>query len=432
MHMPRFARHLTCLLTVLLAVAAPAAGQATNDPCGSPSGGFNFWVQYRLCNIARSVPKETHVEAPSSLPGSTALVEKAGHPDIVSLALGLAGAGGKGAAGDTATSMTVSAFAIRSSVSGENPMNPRVYGRLRNWRRLSFTVGRSGAGDDIADGRVFGVKALLIDQRDVSDASNRQRLDDVAAALRPLGDVSGKAYGTALRFVAGELGGAKEPRDVASFGQDQLGLLKYEETLARLSEEQLAALDTLLMEHALAIETARTEIADVIRRIRGAPQLAVTYQAVTRPQGAEDEHHFGVLFDVAMATRLRASVNGAYVRTDSQFVEDANVVRVGGELQFDLQQVATLQKVIERRGRDPLTVSVAGLGEWYPDDRPDISRLQVKLTVPLPGPLAGLKIPISLTFANRTELIDESEMRGNVGFTLDFSKLQNMLGALRR
>jgi hypothetical protein len=120
------------------------------------------------------------------------------------------------------------------------------------------------------------------------------------------------------------------------------------------------------------------------------------------------------------------------VRTDSQFVEDANVVRVGGELQFDLQQVATLQKVIERRGRDPLTVSVAGLGEWYPDDRPDISRLQVKLTVPLPGPLAGLKIPISLTFANRTELIDESEIRGNVGFTLDFSKLQNMLGALRR
>jgi hypothetical protein len=54
------------------------------------------------------------------------------------------------------------------------------------------------------------------------------------------------------------------------------------------------------------------------------------------------------------------------------------------------------------------------------------------LTVPLPRPLAGMKIPVSLTLANRTELIDETEVRGNVGFTVDFSKLQNMLGALRR
>jgi hypothetical protein len=431
--MARFARQITCLLTLLLAVAAPAAGQNAADPCGSPAGGFSFWVQYRLCNIARSVPKETHVEAPSSLPGSTALVEKAGHPDVVSLALGLVGAGGKGAAADTATSMTVSAFAIRSSVSGENPMNPRVYGRLRNWRRLSFTVGRAGAGDDIADGRVFGVKALLIDQRDVSDGSNRRRLDDVATALKPLGDVTGKAYSTALGFVARELGAATSDLEVTRFGQEKLGLLEYEHTLARLSEEQLDALDTILMEHASAIEAARTQIADVIRRIRGAPQLAVTYQAVTRPQGVEDEHHFGVLFDVGMATRLRASFNGAFVRTtDSQLVEDANVLRVAGEFQFDLQQVATLQKVIERRGCDPLTLSVAGLGEWHPDDRPDISKVQVKLTVPLPGPLSGLKIPVSLTFANRTELLDETEVRGNVGFTVDFSKLQNMLGALRR
>jgi hypothetical protein len=56
----------------------------------------------------------------------------------------------------------------------------------------------------------------------------------------------------------------------------------------------------------------------------------------------------------------------------------------------------------------------------------------VKLTIPMPGVLAGLKIPLSVTFANRTELIDEKEIRGNVGFTLDLSKLQNSLGALRR
>jgi len=430
--MTRYALQITSLLIALLAVPVPGAAQADTDPCGSPTGGFNFWVKYRLCNLARSTPKEVHAEPPSSAVGSTTLVEKAGHPDIVSLALGLANAGNKAGTPDAPTTMTVSAFAIRSSVSGENPMNPRVYSRLRNWRRFSFTTGRSEADDDTPEGRIFGVKALLIDHRDVSDASNRRRLEDVATALTPFADTSGKAFAAALAFVARTLADATSDLEITRFGQDQLGLDEYEETLDRLSEEQLAALDELLLEHALAIEKARTGVAEVIRRIRGAPQLALTYQALVRPEDADDEHHFGVLFDVAMATRLRASFNGTLVRTKHQLIEDTNVLKVGGELQFDLQQVATMKSVIARRGRDPLVVSVAGLGEWYSDERPDIAKVQVKLTVPLPGPLSGLKIPVSLTVANRTELIDEKELRGNVGFTVDFSKLQNMLGALRR
>ena len=115
--MARFTRQVTCLLTVLLAVASPAVGQTANDPCGSPAGGFNFWVQYRLCNIARSAPKETHVEAPSSLPGSTALVEKAGHPDIVSLALGLVGAPTAGCVG-----CSQCGDVLRTAIDHRNPV----------------------------------------------------------------------------------------------------------------------------------------------------------------------------------------------------------------------------------------------------------------------------------------------------------------------
>ena len=45
--------------------------------------------------------------------------------------------------------------------------------------------------------------------------------------------------------------------------------------------------------------------------------------------------------------------------------------------------------------------------------------------------LAGLKVPVSVTFANRTELIDETEVRGQVGFTVDLSKFQKALRRLR-
>jgi hypothetical protein len=46
---------------------------------------------------------------------------------------------------------------------------------------------------------------------------------------------------------------------------------------------------------------------------------------------------------------------------------------------------------------------------------------QIKLTIPIKG--SGVKVPISLTFANRTELIKEKEVRGNFGFTLDLDSI---------
>ena len=45
---------------------------------------------------------------------------------------------------------------------------------------------------------------------------------------------------------------------------------------------------------------------------------------------------------------------------------------------------------------------------------------QAKLNIPIRN---GLSLPLSVTYANRTELIDESEVRGNFGITFDLDKL---------
>jgi hypothetical protein len=47
--------------------------------------------------------------------------------------------------------------------------------------------------------------------------------------------------------------------------------------------------------------------------------------------------------------------------------------------------------------------------------------------MPIPG-LSGFTLPFSITLANRTELIEEREIRGQVGFTLDISKLAKAVG----
>jgi hypothetical protein len=53
--------------------------------------------------------------------------------------------------------------------------------------------------------------------------------------------------------------------------------------------------------------------------------------------------------------------------------------------------------------------------------KPTILKAQAKLTIPLWT--TGIQFPISVTVANRTELIKEKEVRGQFGFTFDFSKL---------
>jgi hypothetical protein len=65
--------------------------------------------------------------------------------------------------------------------------------------------------------------------------------------------------------------------------------------------------------------------------------------------------------------------------------------------------------------------TVALDGTVLPNTKGDIAVGQIKLTIPIKD--TGIKIPFSVTFANRTELVREREVRGNFGFTLDFDTL---------
>jgi hypothetical protein len=413
----------------------PPAAPATPapHPCGSPKGSFNFWLNFRLCELAAAaIPQDDQAEAPSATPGSTSLVEKGTAPDLFSLALGLVTAGANDDEDETATAMTVSAYAFRTSATGENPLDPAVYTKHRNWRRVAFTAGRAQAEGNAPDGRVFGVKVLAIDKRDISDGANAKHFRTLNGILLKEAAAVNLAMTRAVRFIAEALPDLAGDMSPIAFAAKHLEAANFEATLARLTPSQRTALDALLVEPAKALAAHHKEIDPLVQAVRRAPQLALSYHAIVRPQDGNDEHHFAVAFDVALGTRLVATANGGVVRIDSKHVSDTTAAKIAGELQFDLQRLANFDDVVRLNGRDPMTVSVAGLGEWHSDDGPKIGKVQVKLTVPLPGFLAGLKVPISVTYANRTELIDEDEVRGSVGFTVDLSKLQSALRAFRR
>jgi len=269
---------------LVLASAGAALSQEQKSACSDPpeAAGFTFWLNYKVgCIIAREVPQDTHVEAATASTGSTALIEKAKAPDVFSLALGLMGAGTKPGEDDRATSMTVSAYALRASINGDNPLNPVVYDKYRQWRHWSFTAGRAEGKDGTPNGRVFGAKWLVVDGRDV--AANHEKLQDVSKALTTQGGATTAVLRKATAFIARALepdkfAAAKTETEAArlevEFAASELGLANFAKTVASLNEEQLAALDQLLTEDALRINLAQQEINMVIAAMRHAPQLA--------------------------------------------------------------------------------------------------------------------------------------------------------------
>lgn len=77
-------------------------------------------------------------------------------------------------------------------------------------------------------------------------------------------------------------------------------------------------------------------------------------------------------------------------------------------------------------------ISLAGRYQRLLEDEPivgstlvapkgDIATFQAKLTIPIRG--TAFKIPLSFSYANRTELIKERELRGNFGFTFDLDSI---------
>ncbi|HEX3559624.1 MAG TPA: hypothetical protein VHU19_10480 [Pyrinomonadaceae bacterium] len=65
---------------------------------------------------------------------------------------------------------------------------------------------------------------------------------------------------------------------------------------------------------------------------------------------------------------------------------------------------------------------------FFKDRKADIAVAQFKLNLPI---LTGISLPFSVTFANATELIKESHVRANFGFTVDTDKILQIINLAR-
>jgi hypothetical protein len=169
----------------------------------------------------------------------------------------------------------------------------------------------------------------------------------------------------------------------------------------QLTEPQLQAFKNLN-------DTAR----EAVEAIRRAPQLSLAFTTKQRRIGI-DEYLGTLIFDYGVADRINLTLNGSYSYNDSDFIgADLRGFKFGGKLQFQLNRENLL-------GKKPLFFDISTSGSWMNNVDAQY-KAQGKLTIPIAD---GIDFPISVTWANRSNLIDEKEVRGQFGFTLDTARL---------
>lgn len=428
-------------------VPAPIYAQSMSDPlkdCETKTADYSAWVKCVTDTVIRVATLEANqrhpskqVELPSIAENTTSLVDQTSAPDLAGLALNFAGLKSKTDSTDSndngaSGTITTSAYALYAAFTGNDPLDPAIYNAHPDLRRFSFTVGRDSGEDDSNTGSatVLGFKTLIVNGREV--AKNRRRLDEISRALIDAAPVFARIENDLTRYLFAELGTTlnncnQSPPAGSPLFQFLRTCLAGEAlttTVTRLTSKQRAEVAERVAKqavtanpHASPLIRLNETTADVIGRIRRAPQLSFTFQSKLRNQDGKDEYRTGLLFDYGLWERFNVSLNGTFDYADSKVI--GGDTRAG---RFAAEGIFRLTPNDSSFGDPrPLLLSTSAEAKWTNNDK-SIYTGQLKLTIPIPG-LTGMNFPISVSFANRSDLIDERVVRGRFGFTIDITKL---------
>lgn len=399
-------------------------------------------------------------ETPSGGETSTTIVDPSSTPSLVGLAMNLAGLPSSAEGDDdSAVSVTLNAYSFRAAFEGKDPMDPEFYLKNEKWRDLSFTLGYDDEpvaedSEETQRAQIVGLKYLLIDNRKPSKQTTQlgiiqqqlatttkaftvllNRLQEFILSQPEVRNDLRAAYETQLNNQAlsaadiqATVGSAPfiahpnapittswKPEQIIFYTNFRNSLFgaNFTTTLSNLSpkvtEELEAIVESEIDSFVLLEETTQKALA----KINQAPQFSVSLTSRQRTEGSDD-FSGQLIYDQGIGGRANLTLNGSYDYKDNKGEdEDVHGERIAAQLSFDLAPRRTIA------GRDPFHSSISVEAKRMSGEE-DILKGQVKLVIPV---LDGVELPLSVTFANRTELIEEEDVRGHFGFTLDIARL---------
>ncbi|HEY2912424.1 MAG TPA: hypothetical protein VGK21_03625 [Candidatus Angelobacter sp.] len=341
-------------------------------------------------------------EAPSAASQTTSLVDQSSASDLFNLALHLAKLNTGDVNNDTnSVTVTTSAYALYAAANYHDPLDPAFYATHRQWRRVYFTLGRdipdSSATQPAQDphktqtGTIAGIKLLLLDHRDITSPANKTAFDNVKNAMtRAAADRAG--IQTAILTVVN--------------GADQ--------RFANLTSAEEQTVNNIIDARITSFASLDDVTANAVDSIKKNQQWSINYTAEIRNSQGFNEHKVTMVLDWGLHSRLNLTANaGLDIQDGKSFAPDSNGATAAAELQFRVTEDPKLTQ--------PVLLSFAGNGTWLTNTSP-VYKGQLKLTLPL-GQKSGVSMPLSVTYASRADLIQESHVEGRFGFTFDAQKI---------
>ena len=173
------------------------------------------------------------------------------------------------------------------------------------------------------------------------------------------------------------------------------------------------------------LEQARQGLNDFFAEQEKKPEMTFAYGNL-HPTSGGNYSTLGVLYERKSFAPMKLVANGGFslYHGPDRKLNQQSIRDVAFALSFEGK--ASSPFLTNEKDLSKITFSFTGRyqrifeNRHQPNKKADIAVAQFKLEIPV---LSGMSIPLSVTFANASELIKEKHTRANFGFTFDADKL---------
>jgi hypothetical protein len=295
----------------------------------------------------------------------------------------------------------------------------------------------------------YSVRVGIVDKRDPRTAANRASIAtfaDTALAELLRADAAfddffnSEEYNRKWVQETAALLSSTRPMSIADI---QRVLYQRLEVLRLLMVDRVDGFEDEVARNLLAFEAYDKARRRLFQAIGKRPLLAFEY-VNTRSKDLPNSSTLRFIYERQLGSRIDLTGNLAVSLQDSGSVLLPEPKEIGGRRDWQLagQMDVPLGSLEKRLGAGAgIGTPVLGIaflsqnltnraavsfsGNTFTVEPGWIHAVQARLTVPVKG--SGVKVPLSLTYSNRTELLKEKDVRGQIGMTFDMDVLSSVV-----
>jgi hypothetical protein len=407
---------------IVLPLIAVFASPLTAAPATCPAGQVvvNAAVRKAIEGAAaalddNTIPSDRQVAAPSSASGSPTLVDHASFPAVLGAALN----DRLVTTGDRSATVDLNFFAFETLAHPDYLSSQSKYQEHTIARKFGGSITFGGTGDKFdrnGDGRVDD-PLMAKNLGDIIDYELRFRLSRSTDRREP--------------YNAGLLVNAIDPGDTEILNRFNAFLKGHREEIEAMSDTTGCAPEGLvkaLLDRSsqdfssigAAIVEANHKLQTAVDTIDRRPVWSIVAGgSERRQQFGANSVKLGIRAELFKSKGHENTFNLDWLRRQSLLgMPEMKTLKGSFQHTYTWKKGST----IAPEGIDISASASFEHTQNVPDVKhPDIFKVNAKLEYPL---TKAIKIPISISWANHTDLLtDEHNVRGHVGFTVDFSKL---------